>query len=177
MKLLCITIASVFLIGCVSKSSALQSAVWNGQSGKVEKYLDSGADVNERRDGTTLLHIAALNNRYLIAEQLIAKGAMVNAMDKNGGKPLHVAVSLGHEKIVELLINNGAELNSVILSGKYKKFSFPIFKKSLLLMVSSILIFFTSIFFIFGYLKDFKSLIFIFNPVSREILSPQFFFL
>ena len=96
------------------------AAVWKGYSDKVEKYLDSGANVNEQHDGTTLLHIAAFNNRHLIAEKLIVKGAMVNAMDKNGGKPLHVAVSLGHEKIVELLINNGAELNSVILSGKYK---------------------------------------------------------
>ena len=120
-KLLFITtITSVFLIGCVGKSSALQSAVWNGYSVKVEKYLDSGADVNEQRDGTTLLHIAALNNRYLIAQQLIAKGAMVNTKDKNGGTPLHVAGPLGHDKIVELLINNGAEMNSVILSGKYK---------------------------------------------------------
>ena len=96
------------------------AAVWNGQPGKVEKYLDSGADVNERRDGTTLLHIAVFKNRYLIAEQLIAKGARVNAKDKNGGTPLHVAGPLGHEKIVELLISNGADLNSVILSGKYK---------------------------------------------------------
>ena len=62
--LLSTTITSVFLIGCVGKSSALQSVVWNGYSIKVEKYLDSGADVNEQRDGTTLLHIAALNNRY-----------------------------------------------------------------------------------------------------------------
>ena len=45
---------------------------------------------------------------------------MVNAKDKNGGTPLHVAGPLGHNKIVELLINNGAELNSIILSGKYK---------------------------------------------------------
>ena len=96
------------------------AAVWNGQPGKVEKYLDSGADVNERRDGTTLLHIAVFKNRYLIAEQLIAKGARVNAKDKNGGTPLHVAGPLGHDKIVELLISNGADLNSVILSGKYK---------------------------------------------------------
>ena len=62
MKLLFITtIASVFLIGCVGKSSALQSAVWNGYSVKVEKYLDSGADVNEQRDGTTLLHLSLIH--------------------------------------------------------------------------------------------------------------------
>ena len=115
-KLLFITtITSVFLIGCVGKSSALQSAVWNGYSVKVEKYLDSGADVNEQRDGTTLLHIAALNNRHLIAQQLIAKGAMVNTKDKNGGTPLHVAGPLGHDKIVELLINMcRTELSNII---------------------------------------------------------------
>ena len=98
----------------------IMAAVWKGYSDKVEKYLDSGANVNEQHDGTTLLHIAAFNNRHLIAEKLIVKGAMVNAKDKNGGTPLHVAGPLGHNKIVELLINNGAELNSIILSGKYK---------------------------------------------------------
>ncbi|CAJ0575885.1 unnamed protein product, partial [Mesorhabditis spiculigera] len=62
-------------------------------------------------DECSLLHWAAINNRYEAAEFLISRGCKVNAV---GGilssTPLHWAARQGHVKIVALLARNGADL-------------------------------------------------------------------
>lgn len=50
------------------------------------------------------LHYACSKNHFKIAELLISNGALVNIRDKYGHTPLHRAASLGHEKIVHLLL-------------------------------------------------------------------------
>lgn len=44
-------------------------------------------------------------------EQLISKGAQVNAQDKDGMTPLAWAAALGHKEICQLLITHGAQVN------------------------------------------------------------------
>lgn len=46
-----------------------------------------------------------------IVEQLIAKGADVNAMDASGRAPLYWAVMKQYENVTQTLIENGANLN------------------------------------------------------------------
>ncbi|MDP6307246.1 MAG: ankyrin repeat domain-containing protein, partial [Verrucomicrobiota bacterium] len=53
-----------------------------------------------------------------VAELLIAKGAVVNTKNKNGGTPLHNATWKGHMEIVELLIANGADPNAKDIEGE-----------------------------------------------------------
>lgn len=48
------------------------------------------------------------------AVRLINAEADVNAVDKNGAAPLHMAAECGCTKIVEVLIKNGADVNVVI---------------------------------------------------------------
>ena len=45
-------------------------------------------------------------------KQHIAVGADVNAKDRYGATPLHIATHLGHKETVELLIANGADVNA-----------------------------------------------------------------
>ena len=44
----------------------------------------------------------------------------MNAKDKIGGTPLHLAAYSGLKEIVELLIANGANMNAKIDAGKWK---------------------------------------------------------
>ncbi|XP_057321151.1 putative ankyrin repeat protein RF_0381, partial [Microplitis mediator] len=44
----------------------------------------------------------------------IRQGADVNDLGRNGRSPLHVAAAYGYPEIIELLINNGARLDSVL---------------------------------------------------------------
>ena len=64
----------------------------------------------------TPLHCAARESHNEIAELLIAKGADVNAKDRQGMTPLHFAAIKRHNKeikeIVELLIAKGADVNA-----------------------------------------------------------------
>jgi len=65
-------------------------------------------------DGRTPLHAAALAGDTQKVEQLIKKGADVNAKDDRLGRtPLHYAVHADHPRIVELLIAAGADVNAI----------------------------------------------------------------
>ncbi len=43
---------------------------------------------------------------------LVAKGADINAKDYNGTTPLHEAAWSGHKDVVELLVDNGANVSA-----------------------------------------------------------------
>ena len=58
------------------------------------------------------LHDATRNGDFSIVQTLLNTGVNVNEKNKDGWTPLHIAASKNHRKIVELLIDNGAEVNS-----------------------------------------------------------------
>jgi len=64
----------------------------------------------ERSDHTSLLHIAASNGRYGIAQKLIAAGAQVNAQDRYGETPLVDAIRKMDPEMAVLLIEAGADV-------------------------------------------------------------------
>jgi NF-kappa-B inhibitor-like protein 2 len=61
--------------------------------------------------GETLLHIAAIQGNYKVADQLIKQGMRINEKDNFGWTPLHEACNWGHADVVELLLDNGALVN------------------------------------------------------------------
>ena len=107
MKHLLTTIAAVVLVGCGEPS--IHDAAHTGNIEAVKKHLASGADLNTKdsEDGTPLHH-AAWNGHKEVAELLIEKGAVVNALGVNG-TPLDWAIFRKHPETVELLRKRGGK--------------------------------------------------------------------
>jgi hypothetical protein len=93
------------------------------EKGMMLEYLKTGGKLaqvkaneclgkNNYASDSTLLHWAAKKGYKDVAELLIAKGADVNAKNKNGSTPLHMAVEKGYKDVAELLIAKGADVNA-----------------------------------------------------------------
>jgi len=75
----------------------------------IELLISKGADINVKTNsGLTLLHRAETKE---IAEFFIDKGVDVNAKDSNGFNAFWFAVKRSRIEVVEVLIENGADLN------------------------------------------------------------------
>jgi ankyrin repeat protein len=60
----------------------------------------------------TLLHYSIKQKKPKISEMLIRVfGIDVNILDKNGFLPVHLAVSLGDTEVVQIIMNNGSDVN------------------------------------------------------------------
>ena len=85
------------------EESNIWAAANAGDLDAIERHLASGAAVDgldAERGGTPLLW-AAVADRAEAVELLIRRGADVNAVERDGGTPLHAAAFLGHEKTVD----------------------------------------------------------------------------
>ncbi|XP_046842371.1 tonsoku-like protein [Xenia sp. Carnegie-2017] len=61
--------------------------------------------------GETRLHVAAIRGDYNLAKTSINKGVSVHSRDYCGWQPLHEACNHGNLAIVELLLDEGADIN------------------------------------------------------------------
>ena len=109
--LLLTTIAAVVLVGCGPQTPdiSIHDAAHTGNIEAVKKHLASGADLNTKdsEDGTPLHH-AAWNGHKEVAELLIEKGAVVNALGVNG-TPLDWAIFRNHTETADLLRKHGGK--------------------------------------------------------------------
>jgi ankyrin repeat protein len=88
----------------------LYGAVSEGKVEMVGFLISKGAIVNEATDdGAVPLHAVTKKN---IAEILVAAGVPVNARNKYGFTPLHIAAYYGHVQVADYLLSKGAELES-----------------------------------------------------------------
>lgn len=86
-------------------ATPLHDAAIGGHVEAVRILLEHGANVNAREteSGDTPLYMAAAMGRDQVAALLLEKGADPNLGSKEGGTPLHAAVTNGFTKVAEIL--------------------------------------------------------------------------
>lgn len=92
----------------------LQTAVLEDDAETVKALLQHGADVGKQNaDGMTALYIAAQQGSAAVCRILLTAKTkppdFVNLATTQKGTPLHVAASLGHDKVVEQLLEAKAD--------------------------------------------------------------------
>lgn len=103
---------------CESGFFPLYLAAQHNQIEMAEELIHAQADVNARFfTGASPLYIAACDGHIEVCKLLIAAGAQVNARreekvdDNCGFTPLMIASQTGQDLVVELLLDNDAEVN------------------------------------------------------------------
>ena len=81
----------------------LGTAVFKGDLITVKKFVEYGADVNEKSNGMSLLMIAARYNKVEIIKFLLSKGAHLNDKDENGYTALKHAELSNATEAIQLL--------------------------------------------------------------------------
>jgi len=97
--------------------SGLMIAAWEGNIAMMELFLRYGADVNYvNAHGEQALMHAAWKGQRAAVEWLLAHGAQVNRAGDEWSA-LHYAVFAGHEDLVRLLLERGADVNARAPNG------------------------------------------------------------
>lgn len=92
--------------------TALMLAAIKGRLDWVEKLIQLGADINQ--PNWTALHYAAsadLEQTMDIVRLLLEKHAYIDAASPNGSTPLMLAAQYSSQEVVELLLQEGADLH------------------------------------------------------------------
>ncbi|ANV98602.1 hypothetical protein BBW65_07245 [Helicobacter enhydrae] len=90
----------------------LYNACRSGWTDVVELMIARGADVDEASYGETpLLKVTGRKvNDVELAKVLLGNGADVNAQDTQGNTPLYHAIMNRNKKMIQLLLDNGADM-------------------------------------------------------------------
>ena len=84
--------------------------------GEIENLLSNGHDINEKnKEGLTPLSEAIILNNYTLAKYLIENGADIDGTDKFN--PLIISAEQENDKIMKLLLENGANANQLDKNG------------------------------------------------------------
>jgi ankyrin repeat protein len=78
---------------------------------KGENYVYNNVNEKNAYDRSVLHKAAYYSGSANLLECLIKQGAHVNAQDKGAWTPLHLAAKNGHVKAIQILLENGANLN------------------------------------------------------------------
>ena len=107
------------LLFAAPSDTPVADAVRAGDSATLRALLTQGVDVNAAQgDGMTALHWAAYKADVETAEILLYAGANVKATTRiNAMTPLILAAQTGSARMIETLIENGADPNLTISTG------------------------------------------------------------
>jgi ankyrin repeat protein len=87
----------------------LYRAIHTGDLDQIKRHIFSGTDLNQAGpEGDFPLHVAARRGRVVIARELLANGAQVDARNGVGHTPLQVALIEGKTQVAEVLLAQGA---------------------------------------------------------------------
>lgn len=93
----------------------LMIAAQNKDEALAQILLEAGANVNIRNKyGETAIMLASYNGLLKMVRQLYVRGAKIN---HDGWNPLIYAATNGHTQIIELLLNNGADIDATSDNG------------------------------------------------------------
>jgi len=93
----------------------LHLAAESGHAPMIDLLVVQGAYVHSRdKDGRIPLHHAVLGSKREAALMLFSKSSVVDARDKKGWTPLYLASVNDRPRMVELLVNKGAQVNPKI---------------------------------------------------------------
>jgi ankyrin repeat protein len=84
-------------------TTPLSIAISKGDIEVVKKFIEYGADVNEKSNGMSPLMIAARYNKVEIIKILISKGAHLNDKDENGFTALKYAELSNAREAIQIL--------------------------------------------------------------------------
>ncbi|MBW4360431.1 ankyrin repeat domain-containing protein [Flavobacterium taihuense] len=84
----------------------LSVAISKGDIESVKKFIEYGADINEKSNGMSPLMIAARYNKTEIIKFLLSKGARLNEKDENGFTALKYAELSNANEAIQLLKQN-----------------------------------------------------------------------
>jgi len=90
--------------------TALMIAAFNGDTKAALEIIDKGAEIN--RPGWTALHYASAVGNLVVIRKLIENSAYIDAESPNKTTPLMMAARAGHLSSVQLLIDEGADVNA-----------------------------------------------------------------
>ncbi|TFB02620.1 Ankyrin-3 [Trichoderma ghanense] len=93
----------------------LLGAVMGDEDYIVENLLAAGADIDVvGEDGYSPIHLAVSRDNFNIFHQLLRADANINAVNKfNSQTPLHCAVRIGNSKMVQTLLEKGANTETL----------------------------------------------------------------
>jgi cytochrome c len=101
-------------IPAISHAAAIHDAAKKGDVASISAALDAGADINGSDAMAPPLYYAVIGSKLEAAKILIERGADVNAPSKLGDAPLVPAVGKRNIELIKLLLDHGANPNSVI---------------------------------------------------------------
>ncbi|EKD23441.1 MAG: ankyrin [uncultured bacterium] len=109
---------------CVDNNgqTAMHKAAKNDDYVIVKMLVKVGADKNKQdRWGNTALHIASKKGLTEVVKELLENGNEYDNLEiknSNGDTPLQQAVRANYKSVVELLLKNGAKINTINKNGK-----------------------------------------------------------
>lgn len=109
---------SLFTAKCQQAQTALHYAAWSGSYGVFTMIAERSNLLQTNKRGNTAMHIAARMGFISIVEHLLrVETGLLEVKGSDGLTPLHYAAMNGHEEVVALLVNTGANAEAKDLFG------------------------------------------------------------
>ncbi len=105
-----IALLALSTCACLAQESPLIRALQSGDHPSAEQLIPQSKSGARDAQGNTPLHLTVIQRQVALSEQLIARGARVNATNNFGATPLHYAGA--HAELVRLLLKHEAAVDA-----------------------------------------------------------------